>query len=252
MTGAYLQACNELKIPVDAKCSNYCASVVNPVLSQAMALQQKIDECNKQTNTLETLKQMQLQLKEQFAEHEIKIEGQLMTLQRQVDRDVNQSVDILTKFDNIGEQFTDLQAKIGGDRTEPQGGSQFQKIGSKYYYLSQEVLNWFAASDKCRAIGGFLVNFENQAEFDAVVSHLKPNHGYWIGINDHGKEGEYHSVATGRPATYFNWESGNPDDRWPSEDCVELWYHHGKHLMNDFKCSKEKHFICEPATNVKE
>lgn len=225
---------------------------MNPVLKEAAALQKKVDECAKQETTLESFKQMQLQLQEQFVEHGRKIEGKLLTLQQQVDHSANQSADILTKFEHIGDQFTDLHAKIGGDRTKQQVGSQFNQIGSKYYYLSHEVHNWYAASDKCRAIAGYLVNFENQEEFDAVISHLKPNHNYWIGINDHGKEGEYHSVATGQPAAYFNWESDNPNNRWNNEDCVELWYHNGKHLMNDLKCSEVKHFICEAATNAKE
>lgn len=250
MTSGLLQACIELKIPGNAKCGNYCLGVVNPVLKEAAALQKKVDECAKQENTLESLKQMQLQLQEQFVEHGRKNEGQLMALQQQVDHSVNQSADILTKFEHIGEQFTDLHAKIGGDRTKKQVGSEFKQIGSKYYYLSHEVHNWYAASDKCRAIDGYLVNFENQEEFDAVISHLKPNHNYWIGINDHAKEGEFHSVATGQPAVYFNWGSNNPNNLWLSnEDCVELWYEHGKHLMNDLKCSPDKHFICEAATN---
>ncbi|KAH8412033.1 hypothetical protein KR222_007092, partial [Zaprionus bogoriensis] len=121
------------------------------------------------------------------------------------------------------------------------------KIGLKYYYIAHnDKVNWFEAGEKCRSMGGNLVNFLNDEELQTLAVHLKTDFSYWIDLNDLGTEGEYRSTATGRAPHFIHWQSGNPNNLW-NEDCVELWYHHGKYLMNDFDCNKRKAFICEAA-----
>lgn len=49
----------------------------------------------------------------------------------------------------------------------------FERVIDKYYYIEETVnLNWFGAVHKCRELGGDLVNFQNDAELNAVLSKL--------------------------------------------------------------------------------
>lgn len=125
----------------------------------------------------------------------------------------------------------------------------FKLIASKYYYIEHEKqCNWFVAGDKCREMGGHLVSFQNQEEFDAVKTQLKSGVDYWIDFNDLGAEGEFVSMVTGLKPKFTNWHNGEPNGQ-RSEHCGDLWYYNNKHLMNDANCSYKKGFICELAKN---
>ncbi|XP_062135433.1 C-type lectin 37Db isoform X3 [Drosophila sulfurigaster albostrigata] len=128
---------------------------------------------------------------------------------------------------------------------------RWQRIGSKYYYIERlEEVAWYEALSKCQAIGGHLLSIKNQEEFDAIKCELDREKHYWIDINDLTKEGEFISGATGQKATYFNWHQTEPNNKNGNENCVELYYHNDKHLMNDDNCQEKELFICEPNDQV--
>lgn len=123
----------------------------------------------------------------------------------------------------------------------------FKQIGGKYYYIEErKAVNWFVAAETCLTLGGFLVNFQNDQELNAVEKHLSSNKHYWIGLNDLGAKDDYRSTRTGLKANYLKWGNGEPNNSQNREErCVELY--RVTHLMNDENCSLSRSFICESA-----
>ncbi|KAH8391831.1 hypothetical protein KR215_005256, partial [Drosophila sulfurigaster] len=145
------------------------------------------------------------------------------------------------------------QIKLQGKQVEQQlevvkkfiPGPLYQQIGSKYYYIEEsEEVNWFGAVNKCLILGGNLVSFENQDEFNAIKGKLQAGKDYWIDLNDLAEKKKFISVATGKKPTYSNFKSPEPNNNGGDEHCVELYSELG-HLMNDTPCSMKQLFICK-------
>ncbi|KAH8263439.1 hypothetical protein KR044_009195 [Drosophila immigrans] len=122
----------------------------------------------------------------------------------------------------------------------------FKKIGSKYYYIENNVkMNWIAAVHRCLEFGGHLASIQNVSEFNLLIANLKSHSDYWIDVNDLSTEGVFLSATTGLRANYLNWHSGNPNNFMTVEHCGALWFHNNIHRMNDDSCKATKFFICE-------
>ena len=70
---------------------------------------------------------------------------------------------------------------------------------------------------------------------------------FWIGLNDRNDEGGY-VWTDGRPVTYTNWSTHQPNDWSGSQDCVEVLLYGSRTLINtwnDLSCSASRPFICE-------
>lgn len=134
-------------------------------------------------------------------------------------------------------------------KTEQQSNHKmFKKIGSKFYYFEEnELLNWYAAANKCTELGAHLASIQNQEEFDAIATMLNRYKWYWIDVNDLSQEGEFRSLTTGRLAQFLNWYPGhNPNNMGGIEHCAHLWTRNDNIIgMNDENCSKKMAFICE-------
>lgn len=173
------------------------------------------------------------------------VEAKVEALKQQIDLSVSQNANIWTKFDDVEKQLGELQARRQCNRKEEQIDEKFKKIASKYYYIEHsDKVNWYKAGYICRSMGGYLVNIENQKEYDELAKHLLPDHNYWIGIDDLAVEGEYRSTATDLSPDFLKWSSGNPNNYY-NEDCVELWWVDSKHQINDYQCNDNRNFICE-------
>ncbi|KAH8352880.1 hypothetical protein KR084_006985, partial [Drosophila pseudotakahashii] len=116
----------------------------------------------------------------------------------------------------------------------------FQKIGTRYFYIENNMKkNWTNAAAYCRRKEGHLAAFQNKDELAEIYKKTAKEY-YWLGINDREKEKEFISVASGKPVTFFEWYSNEPDD-YEDEDCVTLSYT----LMGDGDCSARHYFICQ-------
>lgn len=128
--------------------------------------------------------------------------------------------------------------------------------GHTYLRFDTTAGSWDSARAHCQSIGGDLVSINNAQEQDAVYNGLvgTGRHDIWIGLTDSVTEGQFKWVD-GTTPVYTNWHTGNPDDGYFNEDCVELNYksHPQTGKWNDFRCSDGEGdntgFICEVPVN---
>ena len=116
----------------------------------------------------------------------------------------------------------------------------------------RDQVSWHAAAAACDAAGLALASVMNQAEAD-VLSTMGARS--WIGLHDVANEdgttslgeGKF-SWATGEPMVYTNWNTGEPNDAGPGEDCVEI---RGDGTWNDHKCNDRMLYaMCSPKWTV--
>ncbi|XP_041566534.1 C-type lectin 37Db-like [Drosophila elegans] len=161
----------------------------------------------------------------------------LNNTQEKVDRILNATQERLEKVDFIIHNLETKPIEVATSNI-PQG---FEQIGSRYFYIENNIkLNWADAKTACRQKGAYLAAFDNLQEFSAIQTKLQA-HWYWLGINEIAKEGEFVSVASGKPATIFKWHFGQPDNDQGREDCVAMYYS----SMDDGLCDNKNYFICQ-------
>jgi hypothetical protein len=83
--------------------------------------------------------------------------------------------------------------------------------GHNYYLLS--AATWDSAEAFSQSLGGHLVTINNAAENNWVYANIISGHpdlNPWTGLNDMGSPGVWH-WASGEPATYLNFASGEPN-----------------------------------------
>lgn len=129
------------------------------------------------------------------------------------------------------------------------------KLGEKRYYLGIFFrANWFRASQYCRFHGMHLASISSQEENDKLEKHIKEfgfgHEHFWTSGTDLAEEGNFFWMSTGRPITFENWNTGEPNnfryENGEEENCLELWNRDGKGLKwNDSPCSFETYFVCE-------
>ncbi|RUS83755.1 hypothetical protein EGW08_008506, partial [Elysia chlorotica] len=106
--------------------------------------------------------------------------------------------------------------------------------------------SWHAARVTCQRYQADLVVIWNkpmdQFVYDQVVAiEIKM---YWIGINDIANEGHFEYIDNITQVTYFNWESGLPNNAF-AQNCVILNRRRDTMFWDDQLCSKKFFFICE-------
>lgn len=233
---------------IEAKCGSYCFNAVSHLLDHLKVLQNQVDGYNEKqtTRTLEKLDN----LEEHFKYEEEK--------RKEVSRTLNSTLKthIDTLDTKLKAQIDTIKSQIGSQSEILEGvfpiirkntpGKEFMKIGSKYYYIPHdERVNWFEAVHKCISLGAHLVSFQSEAEFSAILPHLRSYVDYWFDLNDLGEEGKFLSIATGLPPSFVHWHPGNPSNTNNEEHCCDVWYN-SKHLMNDNICHlRIKSYICE-------
>ncbi|XP_075225683.1 salivary C-type lectin 2-like isoform X4 [Lycorma delicatula] len=129
------------------------------------------------------------------------------------------------------------------------------KLGEKRYYLGIFFrANWFRAAQYCRYHGMHLASISSQEENDKLEKHIRDfglgHEHFWTSGTDQAEEGQFFWMSTGRPITFTNWNTGEPNnfryENGEEEHCLELWNRDGKGLKwNDSPCSFETFFVCE-------
>jgi len=129
------------------------------------------------------------------------------------------------------------------------------RLGPKQYYLGIFFkANWARSAQYCRYHGMHLASINSAEEQRQLEEHIQSlglgHEHFWTSGTDQGQEGTFVWLSTGRPLTFENWNSGEPNnykyEGGELEHCLELWNRDGKGLKwNDSPCSFETYFICE-------
>ena len=94
---------------------------------------------------------------------------------------------------------------------------------------------------------GDLASIESSAEQSYLEQFLLTFSGRnaWIGLSDLGMESGW-EWSDGKPASYFNWQSGQPDDWSQMEDCAQM---RRGGQWDDRNCGEKASFMCKKANN---
>ena len=117
-------------------------------------------------------------------------------------------------------------------------------VGPRNYVYISSPKTFYEAQSYCRArYGTSLAIISNPADNSRAASQCRgtrfPYNQCFIGLNDRTAERQWKNID-GSPATYFNWNFGEPNNVG-NEDCVEI-LSNGK--MNDLSCSSRRAFLC--------
>ncbi|GFO13808.1 collectin-11 [Plakobranchus ocellatus] len=112
---------------------------------------------------------------------------------------------------------------------------------------AQAAFNIGAANQACKSSGGYLVEFDDDEEYQFVYDFVTRTGGantFWTGGNDIATEGHFVYFNSKRPVpTLTGWAGGQPDDYARSEDCMEIRLNFRG--LNDWVCSQTGKFVCE-------
>ncbi|CAL8142228.1 unnamed protein product [Orchesella dallaii] len=113
-------------------------------------------------------------------------------------------------------------------------------------------MNWFEAWEYCRSIGLHLASIESKYEQTFVEIflprlELPTTEAYWTSGTDLGKEGQFTWMATGRSFTFSFFRPGEPNNRFGSEDCIEMVVTPGvtSYSWNDRNCFAKAYVLCQ-------
>ncbi|XP_063050789.1 hepatic lectin-like [Engraulis encrasicolus] len=121
------------------------------------------------------------------------------------------------------------------------------------YYVSDDIANWERALQLCKESKALLFVPNNLQEMEFITHAADEEHMYWIGLEEHGVEGNWTLVdGTDYKSMPKYWDVGQPDDwhiRLNGEDCGQLHptIKQGLRRWNDAECTLSYRYICEKA-----
>jgi hypothetical protein len=118
------------------------------------------------------------------------------------------------------------------------------------YLLVGQYKSWQTARDYCIARGSHLVTISTATENDFIFKLTAGN--TWLGATDEGQEGNW-AWVTGEPWRYKNWDSGEPNNCCPPQNCGGtkcapehyLTYSGNGDTWNDIPLKATLPFVCE-------
>jgi hypothetical protein len=115
--------------------------------------------------------------------------------------------------------------------------------GSDGYWFCPEDVSWEVGRQRCAEMfAADLVTIDNGVVNAFMVERAPPGPtSWWIGLNDLEVEGTF-VWPDGSPATYTNWNDGEPNNANGIEHCVELSSTTGG--WNDIPCDGPRTYIC--------
>ncbi|KAM7241535.1 hypothetical protein CapIbe_008107 [Capra ibex] len=144
----------------------------------------------------------------------------------------------------IGEmdnQVTQLTAELKFIKNAVAGVRETEQ---KMYLLVKEEKRYLDAQLACQGRGGTLSMPKDEAA-NALLAAYITQAGLarvFIGINDLEREGAFVYADRSPMQTFSKWRSGEPNNAYDEEDCVELVASGG---WNDVACHLTMHFLCE-------
>ncbi|XP_017855334.1 C-type lectin 37Db-like [Drosophila busckii] len=126
----------------------------------------------------------------------------------------------------------------------------FKAIGRSFYYLpeiNETELNWHQAVQKCRQLGGHLINLQNKNESLLIGTKLEKQKSYWTDLSNLGQT-DYYSISTGLPATNRNWLGDDADEQLDEHKqyCVQLTHDYEEgFVMRRSRCQDQASYICQ-------
>ncbi|GFN98205.1 mannose-binding protein [Plakobranchus ocellatus] len=115
----------------------------------------------------------------------------------------------------------------------------------RQYFISKEheYFNLATMNDRCKKLGGYLVQFDDAAEQRKVgsLAVAVPGKGpFFTGLTDNVREGWFYTYNDKKHARYHKFRWFQPDNWW-NEDCVVVW----DNGLNDIDCGKRGRYVCE-------
>ncbi|TEA33882.1 collectin-11 [Globicephala melas] len=114
----------------------------------------------------------------------------------------------------------------------------------KIYLLVKEEKRYVDAQLACQGRGGTLGMPKDEAANGLLAAYIAQAGlaRVFIGINDLEREGTFVYADRSPMQTFSQWRSGEPNNAYDDEDCVELVASGG---WNDVACHLTMHFLCE-------
>ena len=154
----------------------------------------------------------------------------------------NQSLTILQRQQTILNELN--LAKLASVLDKFDVSAVFQ---GRRYFVTKAVasFNIRNADFLCEVMGGYLTEIEDKEEYDFLFQFLKGVGGdnFFTGANDIDEEGVWTYWHSGKPVTYGNWRSGQPNNYQNNEDCMEIRISFNS--SNDWHCTADAKFVCE-------
>jgi len=115
---------------------------------------------------------------------------------------------------NIGNQTSATATIIDTTGSSQYGPFVYTNPANGHLYILSQPDTWLGAQEQAKTLGGNLVTINDAAENNWLVNTFGRSR-FWIGLTDspiYGTtEGNFKWV-NGEPATYTNWNNGNPDN----------------------------------------
>ncbi|GFO46125.1 hypothetical protein PoB_007263000, partial [Plakobranchus ocellatus] len=141
-------------------------------------------------------------------------------------------------LDSLASKIIDIKKYFGLRATDMSAARK-----GRVYLLSKRVkkFNLYKANTACKAVGGYLVEFNDYEEFEFVFEYVKSrrlsDEAYFTGVYRSGYYYcQYHSGSWLTNAIPWTID-------YPVETCVEVGF--VRLALNDFKCGCPGKFICE-------
>lgn len=110
-----------------------------------------------------------------------------------------------------------------GAAPPPSSCASFEVSFQGYCYSATgyKWMDYPAAAQLCAANGGEVASIHSQAENQFVFGMMPPaTQAAWIGLK---RAGNGFTWADGKPASYFNWAPGEPNNEKSKENCAVIW-----------------------------
>ncbi|XP_045303803.1 collectin-11 isoform X3 [Leopardus geoffroyi] len=119
-----------------------------------------------------------------------------------------------------------------------------RETDSKIYLLVKEEKRYVDAQLSCQGRGGTLGMPKDEAANGLMAAYIAQAGlaRVFIGINDLEREGTFVYSDRSPMQTFNKWRSGEPNNAYDEEDCVEMVASGG---WNDVACHVTMHFLCE-------
>ncbi len=137
---------------------------------------------------------------------------------------------------------TDCAPTVCSPRSTPSGWMYLGVFGTSHYFkYTVGDVNSTDAKSRAQAIGGRLPVIKSLAQNAFIQSKIGSGNA-WIGIRRSGNTNVW-LWDNNAVATYYNWNSGEPNDYGGNEDCVAMYGSSGK--WNDANCHDINWLVAE-------